>query len=189
MSERALPLLEQIRIASPCPVRWEDMTGDDKARHCASCNLKVYNLSAMTRDEAEALVVSKSGERLCVQLHKRADGTVITQDCPVGLAAARARVRRAVARVAAAFGIFGGAAIAGMNTTTRSQEGPVRLRALNPFVAISEWLVPSPPPMPPAVSSRTIVLGGAICVPTPQQPAPPPGSTTVPFVAGEGDSR
>jgi hypothetical protein len=34
--------------------------------------------------EAERLVVEKEG-RLCVRFHRRADGTVLTRDCPVGL--------------------------------------------------------------------------------------------------------
>jgi hypothetical protein len=174
MSAR-LPTLEQIRIATPCHARWDEMTGDEKSRHCASCNLRVYNLSAMTRAEADGLVASKrEGGRICVRLYRRADGTVITQDCPTGVAAARARVRRAVARVAAAFGLLGGAAIAANQTSGRSQAGPVRLRALNPFGSISEWLVPSPPAMPPAVTRNSFMEMGDFCPAPTAAPAAPP---------------
>jgi hypothetical protein len=57
----------------------------------------------MTKKDAEALVRDRagSGERLCVRFRRRADGTVLTQDCPVGL---RQEVRRAAARVVAACG-------------------------------------------------------------------------------------
>lgn len=69
------------------------MTGDDRQRHCRRCNLNVYNLSEMSRNEAEAFLAECEG-RVCVKLYRRHDGTVITKDCPVGLAAVRAQVVR-----------------------------------------------------------------------------------------------
>jgi hypothetical protein len=61
-------------------------------RFCGQCDKSVYNLSAMTRAEAEALVASKDG-RVCVRLYQRQDGTVLTQDCPVGVRRLRIRAR------------------------------------------------------------------------------------------------
>jgi hypothetical protein len=89
------PSLELIQIASPCTADWESMVGDDRARHCADCQLNVYNISEMTRDEALAFLAQREG-RTCVRMYRRADGTVITRDCPVGLAAVRAKVVRMV---------------------------------------------------------------------------------------------
>lgn len=104
MSARALPVLEDIRVATPCPESWEAMRGDDRVRHCDRCDLDVFNLSGMTRDEAQALLDGRMGARTCVRLFKRHDGTVITRDCPVGLA----RVRRRIAAAAAfAFSLVG----------------------------------------------------------------------------------
>jgi hypothetical protein len=80
----ALTLLDDIRIASPCPARWEDMTGDEHARHCCSCDRTVYDLSSLTADEAVSLIHEKEGA-LCVRLYRRADGRVLTADCPEGL--------------------------------------------------------------------------------------------------------
>ena len=54
---KSLPLLERVSIASPCTARWEDMRGDERRRHCGSCRLQVYNLSGMSRADAEALVM------------------------------------------------------------------------------------------------------------------------------------
>jgi hypothetical protein len=86
------------------------MSGDERVRHCAQCHLNVYDLSAMTRAEAEALIEEAEGS-LCVRLYRRADGTVLTADCPVGVAAARRFARRATASlgalVAAALGAMG----------------------------------------------------------------------------------
>lgn len=88
-------MLEKIKIASPCKANWEQMVGDERVRHCAECDLDVYNFSAMTRQEVERLVQEREG-RLCARFYRRADGSMLTQDCPVGF---RARVRR-VSRVA-----------------------------------------------------------------------------------------
>jgi hypothetical protein len=69
------------------------MIGTERARFCGQCSLNVYNLSAMTRTEAEDLIARTEGQ-LCVRFFRRADGTVLTQNCPVGFAAVRARLKR-----------------------------------------------------------------------------------------------
>jgi len=74
--------LDEVRVASPCDASWDDMVGDDRVRHCAGCDKDVYNLSGMTRDDAEALLVAK-GVDVCIRLYRRADGTLITRDCGV----------------------------------------------------------------------------------------------------------
>lgn len=84
-----LPVLESVRVASPCSASWEAMRGDERARFCGECGKHVYNLSGMTRGEAEALIREREGD-LCVRLHRRRDGMVLTRDCPVG----RFRMRR-----------------------------------------------------------------------------------------------
>jgi len=83
-----LPVLPNIRIASPCRADWDQMTGDERVRMCGSCNKHVYNLSSMTRDEAEALIVEKEG-KLCVRYFQRRDGTILLADCTVGVAQTR----------------------------------------------------------------------------------------------------
>lgn len=85
--------LDQIRIASPCPVSWEQMPGDNRVRFCGECQLNVYDLGELSRTEAEELLSTTEG-RLCGRLYRRTDGTLITKDCPVGLRAARRRVVR-----------------------------------------------------------------------------------------------
>ncbi|HEY0385108.1 MAG TPA: carboxypeptidase-like regulatory domain-containing protein, partial [Pyrinomonadaceae bacterium] len=83
--------LESLRVASPCPVSWESMRGNDAVRFCQQCQLNVYDISRMTRPEAEALIAETEG-RICARLFRRADGTVLTKDCPVGLRAWRRRI-------------------------------------------------------------------------------------------------
>src|SRR5262245_10819613 len=87
----SVELLANVRVASPCTARWADMTGDERARFCAQCQKHVYNLSEMTAEAASSLIREKEG-KLCVRFYQRADGTVLTADCPVGTAAVVRRV-------------------------------------------------------------------------------------------------
>jgi len=98
--------INKLRVASPCSVSWESMSGDERARHCDSCRLNVYNISEMTKAEAENLITRREG-RLCLRLYKRADGTVLTKDCPVGWRAYQKRAARlAGATLATILGLF-----------------------------------------------------------------------------------
>lgn len=93
--------LDNMRVASPCRVGWEQMSGDDRVRLCQLCDLHVYDISRMTRGEAESLIANSEG-RICARLFRRADGTIITRDCPVGLRAIRRRVAKTAGAVFAA---------------------------------------------------------------------------------------
>jgi hypothetical protein len=92
MTTRLPIALENIRIASPCAADWDDMRGDERVRFCGRCEKNVYNLSSMTRADAEALVNEKEG-RLCVRFYQRSDGTMLTADCPVGVQRMRLKAR------------------------------------------------------------------------------------------------
>src|SRR5262245_46545647 len=85
--------LDHVKIAAPCPADWDQMFSfeDKRVRFCSQCNLNVYNLSGMSRQEAEALITKTEG-RLCVRFYRRADGSILTQNCPVGLKAIKRRV-------------------------------------------------------------------------------------------------
>jgi hypothetical protein len=108
---RTLNVLDQLEIASPCSARWESMTGDEQSRFCSACEKNVYNLSAMTAEEAVELIEQKEGA-LCIRLYLRADGTAITADCPVGLARAARRSKQMVlSALALAMSIAAGALV------------------------------------------------------------------------------
>src|SRR6476619_5228268 len=100
--------LKNISIASPCSADWNQMYGDERKRFCGDCKLNVYNLSGMTREEAEALIMNAEG-RLCVRFYKRRDGSVITEDCPVGWARVKQRTRAYITAVASLIFTFLGA--------------------------------------------------------------------------------
>jgi Carboxypeptidase regulatory-like domain len=86
-------MLDHIKIASPCSADWEQMEGNDRVRFCGQCKKNIFNLSAMTRKDVESLLLKSDGD-ICTRLYRRADGTVLTADCPVGLRLKVARVQR-----------------------------------------------------------------------------------------------
>jgi hypothetical protein len=114
-ARRRLPVLDDLRIAAPCSADWSYMLGDERVRFCGQCEKNVYNLSEMTRAEAEALLAAKEG-KLCVRYYRRTDGTILTTDCPVGTQ--RRRRRRRV--VAFAFGAMSALTAAGAALFSRS---------------------------------------------------------------------
>ena len=158
MPDIALNVLKDIRIASPCSMRWDEMVGDEKRRHCGACDLPVHNFAAMTPREIEALVANAGG-RVCARLYRRADGTILTANGPVGLAAVRAKVRRAAARGVAVAGMLLSAGLL-LAQGERKPWERARLERLQPFKWVHERLAPPPP-----VMGRMIM--GEVCVPTP----------------------
>jgi hypothetical protein len=73
----------RIDIASPCSVDWDSMKGNHRMRLCGQCDKNVYNVTHLTN--AEVLDLMKSGNKPCLMLMQRKDGTVMTADCPKGL--------------------------------------------------------------------------------------------------------
>lgn len=98
--------LERIDVAKPCGASWEAMSGNDRVRDCGQCDRKVYNIAGLSRAAAIDLIANRDG-RMCIRLHRRADGTVITNDCPKGLKAYRMRIAKYAGSVfAAVLGLF-----------------------------------------------------------------------------------
>lgn len=110
--------LARLTIATPCKQRWEDMVGDERVRVCAGCEKPVFDLSAMTMEDAEA-VLGTRGVTPCVRFFKRADGTVMTSDCPIGK-----RPRR-IGLALAAGALAAGGAVAALSQTGDAAAGDV----------------------------------------------------------------
>lgn len=149
--------LNNIHIASPCPADWNEMYGNERKRFCGDCKLNVYNLSGMTRDEAEALIMNAEG-RLCVRFYRRADGSVITQDCPVGWAKVKQRTRLIATAVSSLLiALFTGVLFVSLFSKQKATVGELKI----PFVT------PTPEPMhtmgsiaaPPRNTNTNAVLG------------------------------
>lgn len=93
------PLLDNLVIASPCSIPWESMTGDNRTRCCGGCSRTVFNVSDMTKGEAESFL-AENGTTECMTFYRRFDGTILTDDCPVGLRALRDRCKMVLNMVA-----------------------------------------------------------------------------------------
>jgi hypothetical protein len=99
LRHKSLPLLTDVRVASPCSADWNKMVGDDRVRFCGKCEKKVFNLSAMSAAEAEGLL-EEHGASLCARFYRRKDGTVMTTDCAVGVRRKRVGFAAAAALLA-----------------------------------------------------------------------------------------
>lgn len=44
-------VMKQARVAAPCPVKWEEMVGDQKMRFCSQCEQNVFKAAALTDEE------------------------------------------------------------------------------------------------------------------------------------------
>jgi hypothetical protein len=125
-----------VRIASPCPATWERMSGDERVRHCTLCELNVYNFAEMTRAEIGALLQRTEG-RVCARLYRRADGTVLTRDCPSAVQRMRASVSRwKSALMAAVLGVSG--FVSGCTTTGKTPASTPPSRATGSVMLLQE---------------------------------------------------
>ncbi len=167
-SRRSLPLLETIRIASPCNADWEKMIGDDQIRFCAHCQKDVYNLSGMAREEAETLIREREGE-LCVRLYRRADGTVLTADCPVGVRKKRVR-RVAIATVGG--GLMAAGAMLAWSSESESEQ--MVMGSIEAQEVVMGEILAEPEPSGDQIEE---VMGG---MPPPELSATPPAPSAKP---------
>ena len=111
------------------------MRGNGHTRFCGECGLHVHNLSAMTRDEAEAFLANRTG-RVCVAFRPKDDGTPVVLDYRP---AAPSRRWLKLAGVAAAASL---AAAACEQTTPAGPMLAGRVGPPNPMVA--GGLMPAP---------------------------------------------
>jgi hypothetical protein len=141
-----MSLLDRLDVASPCQESWEDMEGDAQVRHCQRCDHAVYDLSGLPEDAALGLLErAAGGERICGRFKRRADGRVITADCPSQLQ--KARGGSWIRRVAGLLVTLVGAGLA-----SGCQDEPEPVMGL---------ICPEPPPSQPAeIDSQTAQAGG-----------------------------
>jgi hypothetical protein len=142
--------LNHVRIAAPCPADWDQMIGDERVRFCGQCSLNVFNLSSMTRSDAESLIARNEG-RLCVRFYRRSDGSIITKDCPVGLRAIRRRVSYVAKAISSmVLGLFAGLGVHGAFTSSANL---VSRRTIGIMVAPADL---SRPPIPQGRRTATV---------------------------------
>ena len=158
-----IPLLADVRVASPCHASWDSMKGDEQARFCGLCRKNVYNVSEMTRQETESLLREKEG-KLCVRYYQRADGTILTKNCPIGAAVVRrvllTRAVSASALLVTVIALFGkniAGAIASHTTGepefhVEAMVGKVAVEPKETIGDVAEIVLPKPEPTMGAVA-------------------------------------
>ncbi len=166
-------LLARIRVATPCRADWNEMTGDERVRHCAHCDKSVFNLSEMSREQAEALIIAKNGD-LCARYYQRHDGTILLADCSVGLA----QKRKTRVAAAGALALLAGTPVAAFALRTKAHaplavvhDEPETTKVLQGDIA-----EPLPPPTEakPPPDDASYVMGGLPAnVGEVEQPRPP----------------
>lgn len=167
--------LDNVHVAAPCPADWNEMHGDERARFCNQCQLNVYNLSAMTRQEAEQLLREREG-RLCVRFYRRADGTIITENCPKGLAIIKRRVTRtATAVFSSILAFLSGVGIYNMTGVSSHEIGGIMAVPVTPEPAIQGELpvqgqIVRPIPLNEVKGQYKVVEVPLIETPRPQEP-------------------
>jgi hypothetical protein len=135
------------------------MDGDDRKRYCGDCKLNVYNLSGMTKYDAEHLLRMSEG-RLCVRYFQRPDGTVLTQDCPVGWAKVKQRVT-----------VFAAAAFSLMMSLFGAMFLLSSFKQRTTVMGAVAYPSPTPTPTPKTVPLMGVM--GNVSVPTPTPKASP----------------
>ena len=160
--------LDIISVAEPCTLEWDTMLGSGAVRYCRLCKKNVYDLSDMSRAEAEELVFAHGGD-LCVRFYRRADGTVMTEDCaPTRTERARRASRRALGAVGAAFAL-GLGAVASLHSFGGSASQTKRAERVEPMSGkfpkpIGEPEEPGPPPPFDEVDDGETLMGALMDV-------------------------
>jgi hypothetical protein len=144
-------ILDNIYLATPCPANWDDMEGNDQMRHCQLCSLNVYNLEAFSSEDAAKLIGKKaeSGERICARFYRRADGKVMTADCPRGTAKVREKLNKLRRKILSSLAMLVGVSPA-FAQTKESADGS---KAGPPHVAMPGMIAISLPWNPCATST------------------------------------
>ena len=144
--------LDDVKVAAPCPASWDEMRGDEQVRFCSQCSLNVYNLSGMSKREAESLIARTEG-RLCVRFYRRADGTVLTNNCPTGLRALRRRLSRlTTAIISALLSFFAGLGI----HMAFGERHPARFSRVMGTIEVSGQQPPLPAPTRPVIMGEIV---------------------------------
>ena len=156
-------LLASIKVASPCPARWEDMAGDDRVRHCSQCQKHVYNFAGMAADEIAQVVHEREG-KLCARFYRRCDGTMLTADCRTGTGRFLGAVRNRFAAATALLALSASAGVA-LRSASPTPLKPNRLTVLwdDAKVRVQAWLGCKP---------RQQFTLGEVYVPLPTVPPP-----------------
>src|SRR5262249_26244855 len=119
---------------------------------CGMCRKNVYNISDMTRKAAEAFL-AENGTSQCMRFFRRHDGTIMTDNCPVGLRKIRNAIRLVARSVASIVGLA-------LSTTLALARDESTTPAPSGQCASRTWLDIKPVTHSPNFQ-RSAIMGGA----------------------------
>ena len=163
---RRLPLVDRLRVRTPCDVGWDNMDALDDLggdRHCARCDLTVHDVSAMTRAEVETLLEARErGERVCLHLVVReSDHAVLVADGYVERPRRAPPSRMIAAAVATATAMTACSPSAPVAPHADIAIAPVE----NAPAPIETPTPPSPPPVAPSIPDEPAEVAPPIAPP------------------------
>ena len=75
--QKKLNILNNIKVAKPCHESWQNMTGNEREKHCLKCDHCVTNLSVLTKKQAEKIIAQRGLEKMCIRYNYSKDGNII----------------------------------------------------------------------------------------------------------------
>lgn len=77
--------IDDVFIAAPCRYGWQNMrdAGEANSRFCGGCEMPVYDLSTMTRDEINHLL-DREGDSVCLRLMRDEVGEIVSRETRFG---------------------------------------------------------------------------------------------------------
>ena len=180
MASRSLHLPVLIDIPEPCSEDWNELSGDERARHCKRCSKDVHSLSALTEAQIVELVAR---DNVCISLEIDREGSLVSAE-PKARApgrASRVLLTAALTALAACGHRAGGSPIpAGADSGGGVRLGTTEAREATPTASNSASVPPveiAPPVIATApVPSAPQRLGGTV---RPVKPPPLPPRHTM----------
>ena len=71
------------QLSYVCPIRWDELRGDERERFCERCGHRVSNLSAMDAAGRAALLAKLGRERVCASFYIRLSGEYVSPERPL----------------------------------------------------------------------------------------------------------
>jgi hypothetical protein len=154
-------------ISSPCTANWDTMTRAGRKRFCSECSKHVHDLSALTADEAKALVEQKVGQDLCVRYAYDKLGNILFATPPAQPLIALQSLLPSFRTAAIAVAATGAIAAYALSQQPRHEN---YIMGDTPRVAAVALPQVSEPPeleaIQPAVPERRVTMGAMIAMPT-----------------------
>ena len=168
-----------------CPIRWDEMRGDERERFCSRCHRTVVNLSLLTATERADLLARTPPDQLCVSYYRRLNGEFVSAEQPLTPAESRSAVQLGVAALSLGALAFAAECLPEAGPVLRQTGTELQAkieRTRDEIIDDAQHLLARVTGRPPPVPAATLILGMIICPPSAPGPSAPPASPPLPAV-------